>query len=198
MPTKTFINLNPVKQELIFNALLKEFAQHKLLDAQVARIIKDCGIARGSFYKYFADLTDSYNYTLKRVLDEVHFDVFNMIKAEKMNTLDSFYQATADFINQISDSKYRDFYRMHVAYNQYNLKSKPFNYHELAPEQLIMIVNGERVTDHNKVAVVYKTATAASHNAIRSILLGADQQVELSDLKTLLQIMNQGLLEGVH
>ncbi|MHA8138514.1 TetR/AcrR family transcriptional regulator [Lactobacillaceae bacterium Scapto_B20] len=193
MPTKTFTNLNPTKQERVFDALLNEFSHYKLSEGQVARIIKDCDIARGSFYKYFDDLNDSYNYTLKRVLDEVHFDVFERIQQEKQNTLTSFYQATADFVKQISKSKYRDFYQMHVAYNQYNLKAQPFDYHEMSPKRLIMLVDGKPITNHKLVIVAYKSATDASHDAIRSILLGADQQVELDDLKTLFEIMNHGL-----
>ncbi|MHA8262438.1 TetR/AcrR family transcriptional regulator [Lactobacillaceae bacterium Melli_B3] len=195
MPTKTFTNLNQTKQERVFEALLNEFSHYKLSEAQVARIIKDCDIARGSFYKYFDDLNDSYNYTLKRVLDEVHFDVFAKIKQEQQNTLNSFYQATADFIERISRSKYRKFYQMHVAYNQYNLKAAPFDYHEMSAERLIMVVNGKPVTNHKLVVVAYKSATDASHDTIRSILLGADQQVELDDLKTLFEIMNRGLIQ---
>ena len=62
MPSTTFKNLNRQKKELITNALLTEFSQHSLASAQVARIVKQAGIARGAFYKYFADLTEAYQY----------------------------------------------------------------------------------------------------------------------------------------
>ncbi|MEJ6400108.1 TetR/AcrR family transcriptional regulator [Nicoliella lavandulae] len=195
MPTKTFTNLNQTKQDAVFNALLNEFSQYKLSEAQVARIIKDCDIARGSFYKYFGDITDSYNYTLKRVLDKVHFDVFTMIKHETNNTLDSFYQATANFIDEINHSKYREFYRMYVAYNQYDLKAPSFDYHQLAKDALIMYVNGQQIDDLNSIAVIYKTATDASHNVIRAVLLGADQSEELNDLKTLFKVLSLGVVK---
>ncbi|UQS87119.1 TetR/AcrR family transcriptional regulator [Nicoliella spurrieriana] len=198
MPTKTFENLKPDKREIILNALLNEFSHYKLPDAQVARIIKDCGIARGSFYKYFADLTDSYHYTLKRVLDKVHFDVFSRIRENHQNTLTSFNAATTDFIKRISQSKYLDFYRLYVEYNQYEIKRPVVDYHHFNPEQLPLWVNGQLLSNSNVAAVIYKAATAASHNTIRAILMGADRKTELADLKTMLQIMNQGLLEEVH
>lgn len=53
MPSSTFTNLPSAKRERIRAALLAEFSQHSLADAQVARIIAAAQIARGAFYKYF-------------------------------------------------------------------------------------------------------------------------------------------------
>ena len=60
MPTSTFENLNHEKRQKIEQALLHEFSEHSLALAQVARIVKEAEIARGAFYKYFADLKDAY------------------------------------------------------------------------------------------------------------------------------------------
>ena len=62
MVSETFINLSDEKKQKIEGALLKEFSTYPLAKAQVARIVKDAGIARGAFYKYFGDLKDSYIY----------------------------------------------------------------------------------------------------------------------------------------
>ena len=59
MVSETFINLSDEKKQKIEGALLKEFSTYPLAKAQVARIVKDAGIARGAFYKYFGDLKDS-------------------------------------------------------------------------------------------------------------------------------------------
>ena len=72
MPSTTFENLNRQKKELITNALLTEFSQHSLASAQVARIVKQAGIARGAFYKYFADLTEAYQYLYQVAILEIH------------------------------------------------------------------------------------------------------------------------------
>ena len=53
MVSETFINLSDEKKQKIAQALLKEFSTYPLAKAQVARIVKDAGIARGAFYKYF-------------------------------------------------------------------------------------------------------------------------------------------------
>ena len=57
MPSRTFQNLKDEKKQRVTAALLTEFSQHSLPDAEVARIIKQAGISRGAFYKYFPDLT---------------------------------------------------------------------------------------------------------------------------------------------
>ena len=59
MPSQTFLNLKPEKQARIYAALLTEFSAYPLAKAQVARIVKEAQIARGAFYKYFADLNDA-------------------------------------------------------------------------------------------------------------------------------------------
>lgn len=72
MVSETFINLSDEKKQKIAHALLKEFSTYPLAKAQVARIVKDAGIARGAFYKYFGDLKDAYGYLYSLAMKEVH------------------------------------------------------------------------------------------------------------------------------
>ena len=72
MVSETFINLSDEKKQKIVGALLKEFSTYPLAKAQVARIVKDAGIARGAFYKYFGDLKDSYTYLYGLAMKDVH------------------------------------------------------------------------------------------------------------------------------
>ncbi|TPR39952.1 TetR/AcrR family transcriptional regulator [Apilactobacillus micheneri] len=195
MATKTFENLNKEKKDQIFNSLLNEFSEYRLSEAQVARIIKNCGIARGSFYKYFNDINDSYDYVLDVVLHEVHFDVFERIKKEKNNTLNAFYESTIDFINKIDNSKYRNFYKLYVEYNQYSLKQSNYNYHKLSKDNLILLVDGQKISDFNKIISVYKFVTMAAHATIKSILMNEDKNQELSDFKLYLNVIKKGLID---
>ena len=50
MPKSTFENLPEAKKQRVWRALLNEFSQHDLADAQVARVVKNAEIARGAFY----------------------------------------------------------------------------------------------------------------------------------------------------
>ncbi|MGF0055377.1 TetR/AcrR family transcriptional regulator [Peptoniphilaceae bacterium SGI.097] len=72
MPKSTFFNLPPEKQECIRRALISEFETHPLAEASVKHIVETLGIARGSFYQYFEDLTESYFYILEQETTELH------------------------------------------------------------------------------------------------------------------------------
>ncbi|CAI2659967.1 TetR/AcrR family transcriptional regulator [Apilactobacillus kunkeei] len=194
MPTQTFLNLNEDKQNQIFTALINEFSNHRLMDAQVARIIKDCSIARGSFYKYFDDINDSYQYALKRVLSEIHFDVFAQLKAEPTDSLHAFYVATESFINELEDSDYEQFYRQYVLFNQYELKHVEYDYNNLPDDKLILMVNGQKITDIKTIVLTYKWASRAAHQTIRTVLSGGDDKQALSDFSDLLKLINKGLV----
>ncbi|HPJ01710.1 MAG TPA: TetR/AcrR family transcriptional regulator [Candidatus Limiplasma sp.] len=58
MPKETFLNLKEEKQQRILSAALHEIAENGYDKASVTRIVKDAGIATGSFYQYFEDLDD--------------------------------------------------------------------------------------------------------------------------------------------
>ena len=62
MPTATFTKLPTEKQERVLQASAKEFGIRNVREANLANIVKDAGIARGSLYQYFIDKDDLYVY----------------------------------------------------------------------------------------------------------------------------------------
>jgi AcrR family transcriptional regulator len=62
MPSQTFFNLPELKQERIMKAIIKEMGTHTYEHINLSNIIKDASIARGSFYQYFKDKDDMFNY----------------------------------------------------------------------------------------------------------------------------------------
>ena len=62
MPTDTFFRLTESKQHRIKEALKEEVAGYKYEDFSINRIIRSCGISRGSFYQYFKNRQDIYIY----------------------------------------------------------------------------------------------------------------------------------------
>ena len=92
MPSERFFNLSEDKQQRIIEASTDEFIASGMHDASINRIIKDADISRGSFYTYFEDKNDLFNFifsTLKHssasmILDEIEKkkgDVFAAAKA---------------------------------------------------------------------------------------------------------------------
>ena len=53
MPMKLFTELDSEKQERILDAALKEFAEYGYENGSTNRIVKNCGISKGSLFTYF-------------------------------------------------------------------------------------------------------------------------------------------------
>jgi AcrR family transcriptional regulator len=64
MPKTTFVNLDKKKQTAIEKAAVTEFAAYGFHGARLNHIVEAAGIAKGSFYQYFEDLSDLYFHLL--------------------------------------------------------------------------------------------------------------------------------------
>jgi AcrR family transcriptional regulator len=70
MPKQTFLNLPSEKRKTIMNAAVEEFAEYGLENASTNRIVKNSGIAKGSFYQYFEDKQDVFMHMLDMIEQE--------------------------------------------------------------------------------------------------------------------------------
>lgn len=119
MTSTTFKNLDKDKKLRITDALLNEFSNHKLSEAQVSRIVKESGIARGAFYKYFDDLKDAYSYTYGMAMREIHQNI-----SFEIGSAEEYVKQTRDFVEKTSDSDFYALIKMHVLYNESAFISK--------------------------------------------------------------------------
>jgi len=65
MPQQTFLNLPHEKRGQITQVALDEFAENDYENVSISRIVARAGIAKGSFYQYFAGKEDLYGYLLE-------------------------------------------------------------------------------------------------------------------------------------
>ena len=90
MPLQTFYNLPQERQKEILDIACKEFALHEYNVASLGSIIKESGVAKGSFYRYFKDKKDLYfhliEYTeglrmvqLEHLISEPEIDFFKIL-----------------------------------------------------------------------------------------------------------------------
>lgn len=109
MPKKTFFNLPNTKRDKIIECAKKEFSEYSFYDASINRIIKEAGIARGSFYQYFENKEDLFIY----LLDEFKNNMIKAIKNKIRNKSYDIFEIqllTFDYItNEGMKSKDRDF-----------------------------------------------------------------------------------------
>ena len=71
MPSSTFLNLPPEKQEKLLEAASREFSSRPFNEASINQIIKEAGIPRGSFYMYFQDKEELFRYLLRGYVDQM-------------------------------------------------------------------------------------------------------------------------------
>jgi TetR/AcrR family transcriptional regulator len=62
MPKKTFFNLPETKRSRFLSIAIDEFARNPYDVASISNIVREAGIAKGSFYQYFEDKQDLYRY----------------------------------------------------------------------------------------------------------------------------------------
>lgn len=90
MPTNTFFNLPEEKKNKIIKAANKEFARVPLEQASIKNIVEDAEIARGSFYQYFEDKQDLFEYLMTLKIGNMQSNLLDMIEHENGNIVNIF------------------------------------------------------------------------------------------------------------
>lgn len=93
MPKQTFFNLPDQKRKTLIQAAKKEFARAPYSEASIANIIKEAAIPRGSFYQYFEDKEDLYDYLLA-----------DLSERRQQSFIDSLKKHNGDLFAAISDN----------------------------------------------------------------------------------------------
>jgi AcrR family transcriptional regulator len=65
MPKETFFNLPDQKRDHFISIAIDEFARNPYDVASISNIVREVGIAKGSFYQYFEDKQDLYRYLIE-------------------------------------------------------------------------------------------------------------------------------------
>lgn len=145
MPSSTFLNLNDEKKQVITNALLEEFSEHSLPDAQVARIVKSAGIARGAFYKYFADLQDAYQYLYQKSITEIHQGITDN---HQVLSAEGYKQQITDFITTVTGGEYSKLFRLHYQVNEHLIQTNNDRLQPHGPmEWAVMVLSHETIKE---------------------------------------------------
>jgi len=90
MPTNTFFNLPAEKKHKILKAANKEFARVSLEQASIKNIVEDAEIARGSFYQYFENKQDLFEYIMTSKTGDMEKNLIEMIEQENGNIINIF------------------------------------------------------------------------------------------------------------
>ncbi|MBA1434384.1 TetR/AcrR family transcriptional regulator [Bombilactobacillus bombi] len=195
MVSTTFLNLKDDKRQRIMRALLTEFSHYPLPQAQVARIVEQAQIARGSFYKYFTDLIDAYVYVLRKALVQIHSNLSEELKLTSQDSLMDFCNYTSSFALQLKKSPCREFYRLFWQENQYYLQTQgiklPTEFQSL--QQVPLRINNHLLKNRHQNQVLIELLHEIGHATIKKILNGQNPTQVLQDMQLVVKIIRAGL-----
>lgn len=103
MPSKTFENLDVEKKQKLINCAIKEFSNNLYPEVSINKIIQQAGIPRGSFYMYFKDKDDLFEYLLRSKGKRLKSIIRETLIANNGDLHDSF----VDIYNKTTDKIYQ-------------------------------------------------------------------------------------------
>lgn len=172
MPKSTFYRLNAAKRRRIEEAAREIFLRHPYREVTISRIVDMAGIPRGSFYQYFEDLEDLFQYLFEHAVELYEAYVFERIKHYKGDVFtflkDSFegdyaYLAASDF-HELKRKFFRERQPLGVSVDFFQKRRDEFyeslleasedeSLNHLAREEKIKLM---RLVTHTKVTLLSK------------------------------------------
>ncbi|MCH4170917.1 MAG: TetR family transcriptional regulator [Lactobacillus sp.] len=126
MPKPTFFNLPSNKRQHLLDEALREFSHKPYNEVSISSIIKNAQIPRGSFYQYFDDKMDLYNYLIKTKQAAYLDDWLQAIKNHNGDLFQVFKDYYGDLLLQIASSPDANFFRNVFLHMDYK-RSQSFN-----------------------------------------------------------------------
>lgn len=85
MPSQTFFNLPEEKKQRIFKAIYAELQRVPFPEMSINQVIKNAGIPRGSFYQYFENKDDAFDYFVNESFRKIKECIMNRISTAHGN-----------------------------------------------------------------------------------------------------------------
>ncbi len=99
MPSERYFKLSDDKQQRIIEASMDEFISSGMHDASINKIIRDADISRGSFYTYFVDKTDLFEFIFSMLKKSATVSILHEIDRNKGDI----FRAARNLVRQGAD-----------------------------------------------------------------------------------------------
>ena len=141
MPKETFKNLSKEKQEKLLNSAINEFSRVPYEEASINKIIESAGIPRGSFYMYFNDKEDIYNYILctdRKKLEDRLCQLLDTYKGDFVIAWENIYDEILDYCNTQKHYNFFKNFFLDMRFSTERKQIKPSEKEKSAYKQLII------------------------------------------------------------
>lgn len=82
MPSENFLDLNRTKKQAIQEAMCREFLEKPYAEVKASRLAEQAGISRASFYQYFVDKADAFQYVFSVSMKEFLNRIIQSLKQQ--------------------------------------------------------------------------------------------------------------------
>ena len=107
MPSQTFLNLDKEKQKKLLDIAMKEFSKYSYPAVSINQIIQNAGISRGSFYMYFKDKDDLFEYLVEMNQNNLNQKTKEIIKKNQGDLYTSFIELYDVILKMIFENHYQ-------------------------------------------------------------------------------------------
>jgi|SRR5699024_2545536 len=121
MCSETFQNLSEKKKDRIIHAALTEFSASPFNEASITNIVKNANISRGSFYQYFENKENIYQFLVEYLYNKHREDLANILNENSGNLYPSLMKFYDQYIDEIVNSQYFAFYKNTFTYVNHHL-----------------------------------------------------------------------------
>jgi AcrR family transcriptional regulator len=122
MPKQMFFNISPEKQKMFLDAAMEEFTTKSFELVSVNSIIKKANISRGSFYTYFTDLDELFNYIFETVKNERFKHTVKIVREAEGDLFAFIKQLFAYDFDQFQSKHRYSLFRNYIYYIQMSKK----------------------------------------------------------------------------
>lgn len=204
MPKQTFFNLPIKKQENLIHSAKKEFSRVPLNKASISNIVKNAGIARGSFYQYFDDKEDAFYFLLEQQTKKNNEEFTSMLKEKGGDLFDAFIEIFQKMLTEFQDQENRSFFQNVFLNMDYKMENKlTRNFNEADPNnqfsQFIAFIDIDKlnISSKEKVIHVMQIVTAVTfQNLMQNFAIKSTYEETINNYKFEMDLLKKGLYKG--
>ena len=187
MPSSTFENLSEEKKQRIFTAIYHELKRVPFPEMSINQIIKDAGIPRGSFYQYFKNKDDAFEYFVEESSKRIKEKVVKRISSVHGDIFELCETVFDEIIAAGSDKKWQEIICHVVPYTNMD-KLEPISHYieNMNREERLAAccslgIGNLDIKDENEVMDIIGVIEALFQSALPKIFSGTENSKEIKE-----------------
>lgn len=177
MPTKQFFNLAEEKRNILLQATIDELNRVSISDFSINQVVKNAGIARGSFYIYFENVQDIIEYVMKEYKNKLSENMILTLKKNDGDIFETYKEIFMWIIDFIGSEENTIMKQNIMKYLVNNLDNSSVNKCREEGKEFITELNKNidkellNISDDKEIYLVLDILNSISKNSIEEIVI---------------------------